>query len=41
MGRFQNNFANPDTGIRRLIPDYDKYDFGVYAIGDYKINDQW
>lgn len=41
MGRFQNNFANPDTGIRRLIPDYDKYDFGVYAIGDYNINDQW
>ena len=41
MGRCQNNFANPDTGIRRLIPDYDKYDFGVYAIGDYKINDQW
>ena len=23
----QNNFANPDTGIRRLIPDYDKYSF--------------
>jgi iron complex outermembrane receptor protein len=41
MGRFQNNFANPDTGVRRLIPDYDKYDFGVYAIGDYKINDKW
>ena len=41
MGRFQNNFANPDTGVRRLIPDYDKYDFGVYAIGDYEINDQW
>ena len=41
MGRFQTNFANPDTGIRRLIPDYDKYDYGVYVIGDYKINDKW
>ena len=41
MGRFQTNFANPDTGIRRLIPDYDKYDYGVYIIGDYKINDKW
>ena len=41
MGRFQNNFANPYTGIRRLIPDYEKYDIGVYAIGDLKINDQW
>ena len=41
MGRFQTNFANPDTGIRRLIPDYDKYDYGVYFIGDYKINDKW
>ncbi|NCF42193.1 MAG: TonB-dependent receptor, partial [Bacteroidetes bacterium] len=40
-GRFQTNFANPDTGIRRLIPDYDKYDYGVYLIGDYKINDKW
>ena len=24
-----------------LQEDYDKYDFGVYAIGDYEINDQW
>ena len=41
MGRYQNNFANPDTGIRRLIPDYDKYDFGIYVIGNYELNDQW
>ena len=41
MGRFQTNFANPDTGIRRLIPDYDKYDYGVYVVGNYKINDKW
>jgi iron complex outermembrane receptor protein len=29
-GRFQNNFPNPETGIRRFIPDYDKFDFGAY-----------
>ncbi|MDG1728692.1 MAG: TonB-dependent receptor [Algibacter sp.] len=35
----QNNFANPDTGVRRLIPDYDKYDFGIYAVSDFKLGD--
>lgn len=40
MGRFQNNFANPDTGIRRLIPDYKKYDFGIYSVIDYGINEK-
>lgn len=39
LGRFQTNFANPDTGVRRLIPDYDKYDFGVFSVADYKINE--
>lgn len=39
LGRFQNNFANPDTGVRRLIPDYDKYDFGAFAIGEYNVNE--
>ena len=41
MGRFQDNFANPDTGVRRLIPDYEKYDFGIYSVADYKLNDNW
>ena len=39
LGRYQNNFANPETGVRRLIPDYDKYDFGVYATTEWKISD--
>jgi iron complex outermembrane receptor protein len=39
--RYQNNVANPDTGVRRLIPDYDKYDLGIYGIVDYRLNDQW
>lgn len=41
MGRFQNNFANPDTGVRRLIPDYDKYDFGIYMTSEWVLNDSW
>ena len=41
MGRYQNNFADPATGVRRLIPDYDKFDFGVYGIVDYQANEQW
>ncbi|MEQ6122809.1 TonB-dependent receptor [Pseudotenacibaculum sp. MALMAid0570] len=41
LASYQNNFANPDTGVRRLIPDYHKYDFGVFAIGNFELNDQW
>ncbi|MDC3388656.1 TonB-dependent receptor [Flavobacteriaceae bacterium] len=39
MGRYQNNFADPDTGVRRLIPDYDKYDFGIYTTTEWILND--
>ncbi|GGI57384.1 TonB-dependent receptor [Winogradskyella haliclonae] len=39
LGRYQNNFADPDTGVRRIIPDYDKYDFGVYATTEWLIDD--
>ena len=41
MARYQDNFANPETGVRRLIPDYEKYEFGAYAIVDYKIRKNW
>ncbi|MGX1930345.1 TonB-dependent receptor [Flagellimonas sp. 2504JD4-2] len=40
LGRYQDNFANPDTGVRRLIPDYEKFDFGSFIIGEYQITDQ-
>jgi iron complex outermembrane receptor protein len=36
---FQNNFANPATGIRPLIPTYDKIDFGAYGIVNYDFSD--
>ncbi len=39
LGRYQDNFADPDTGVRRLIPDYEKYDFGVYATTEWRLND--
>ena len=35
----QNNFPDPATGVKRIIPDYDKTDFGIYAILDYRLND--
>ena len=40
MGSYQKNFAR-NTGVRRLIPDYDKYDLGAYIIGDYQANEEW
>lgn len=37
---YQNNFANPETDVKRLIPDYDKYDFGVFAVTNFKLNNK-
>jgi len=31
-GSLQHNDASPDTGVRPLIPTYDKYDAGAYGI---------
>lgn len=33
LGRFKDHFPDPNTGVRRLIPDYTAQDFGVYALG--------
>ncbi|PQB04481.1 TonB-dependent receptor [Aureitalea marina] len=40
-GRYQTNEADPSTGVRRLIPDYDQYDFALFAIADRRLSDQW
>ncbi len=40
LGRFQDNLA-PNTGVRRLIPNYEKYDFGAYITSEWQINDDW
>jgi iron complex outermembrane recepter protein len=36
---FQNNFASPATGIRPLIPNYEKLDAGIYAIASVSLSD--
>lgn len=35
---YQNNFANPETGVRPLIPSYEKLDTGLYGIAVYKFD---
>jgi iron complex outermembrane receptor protein len=40
-GEYQNNFANPETGVRRLIPDYDRYSVAAFFTGNYQMNEQW
>ena len=39
MARYQNNYA-ADTGVRRLIPDYQMYDIGLYFVADYQLSKQ-
>ncbi|MBQ4915223.1 TonB-dependent receptor [Maribacter sp. MMG018] len=41
MGRYQDNFANPDTGVRRLIPDYEKTDAGAFAVMQFDFGNGW
>ena len=36
--RYQENTAF-NTGVRALIPDFDKYEAGLYTIGNYSINE--
>ncbi len=40
MYRYQDNFADPSTGVRRLVPDYEKYEMGVYASSTYQISEK-
>ncbi|MBC6996975.1 TonB-dependent receptor [Cytophaga sp. FL35] len=39
LGRYQENFPNPETEVRRLIPDYQKWDVGSFLLGEYRVND--
>jgi iron complex outermembrane receptor protein len=41
MGLYQNNTANPNTGVRPLIPTYDKFDGGIYAVADNHITEDF
>jgi len=40
LGKYQFNYSNPDTGVKRLIPDYVKLHGGVYGIADYELEDK-
>ncbi len=37
-GMYQKNYPNPDTGIRRFIPDYQKWELGVHGITKVNFN---
>ena len=37
----QNNYANPATGVRPLIPNYDKIDAGVYGLAHYNFSEHF
>ncbi len=37
-GTFQDNFPNPATKARRLIPDYYRYDAGAFSVFKYRFN---
>ena len=37
-GLIQDNYSDPYTGIKRLIPDYIKYEAGIYLLGNYQKN---
>lgn len=39
-GTFQDNYPNPVTEARRLIPDYYRYDAGAFSVFKYQLNSQ-
>lgn len=41
LGRYQDNFADPATGVRRLIPDYERFEGGVFAAMEWELSGDW
>ena len=39
--RYQKNFPDPATGVKRIIPDYKKYDFSLYSVYDTSFSKNW
>lgn len=35
-GSYQNNFPDPSTKTRRILPDYNRYEAGIYSSLDYQ-----
>lgn len=40
-GSFQNNFPDPVTKTRRLIPDYNRYEGGLFSVLHYRASKQF
>lgn len=40
QGKVQRNFSDPETGVKRLIPDYWQYAAAVFGTWDY-VHNQW
>lgn len=40
MVNYQENVANPATGVRRLIPDYEQYKAGIFSIADWQVSEK-
>lgn len=40
LARYQTNFPDPDTGVQRLIPDYDRYEAGLYITAAKKVTEK-
>lgn len=40
-GFLQDNFSTPETGVKRLIPDYYKYEGGIYFLGNHQKNNSF
>lgn len=41
MAQYQKNVASPNTGVRRLIPDYERFNLGIYGVADFSITDNF
>ncbi len=41
VGGYQDNYPDPATKARRLIPDYYKYDAGVFSVFQYRFAPKW
>ena len=39
--RYQKNYPDPATGVKRIIPDYKKYDFSLYSVFDIGLSNDW
>lgn len=40
-GHYKLNYADPSTGVQRIIPNYKQYAFGAFATGNYTFNRHW